>query len=80
MSKPDDRVEIVLSQNEALVLFEFLSRFSDSGRLAVDDQAEERVLWDVCALLERDLVDPLRPNYGELLRKAREDVRDDVGG
>lgn len=85
MSNSEERVEISLSQSEALVLFEFLSRFSESGRLVVDDQAEERVLWDVCCLLERDFVGPLRvdglgAHYRDLLRKAREDVRDGAGG
>jgi hypothetical protein len=80
VSNSEERVEISLSQSEALVLFEFLSRFSESGRLTVDDQAEERVLWDVCCLLERDLVGPLRVDYSELLRKARDEVRDSTVG
>ncbi len=65
-----------LNQSQALMLFEFLSRFSQDGRLAIEHQAEERVLWDLCAILERQLVEPLRPDYDQLLRKARDLVAD----
>ena len=47
-------VTITLSRAQALVLFEFLSRFSDDRKLEVQDQAEQRVLWDMCCDLERD--------------------------
>ena len=70
------KVIIELSKSEALVLFEFLSRFSQGERLDIEDQAEERVLWDVQCLLERVLVEPLQPDYEVLLRAAREEVRD----
>ena len=43
----EERITVELSSSEALVLFEFLSRFSEGGKLEVVDQAEERVLWDV---------------------------------
>ena len=43
----EERITIELSSSQALVLFEFLSRFSEAGKLEVVDQAEERVLWDV---------------------------------
>ena len=73
---PPESVEIVLSQSEALVLFEFLSRFDESESWGIQDQAEERVLWDILAFLETKLVQPFRPDYEDLLRKARRDVRD----
>jgi len=71
-----DKVTIELSPSEALVLFEFVSRFSQDGELEIMDQAEERVLWDVCSLLERALSEPFLPNYSNLLAKARDEVRD----
>ena len=58
------------------MLFELLSRYSDSGSLQTIDQAEERVLWDLCALLERSLVAPLAPDYTEQLASARARLRD----
>jgi hypothetical protein len=80
MNENKNSIALQLSQDEALVLFEFLSRFSDKGELRVEDQAEERVLWDVCCLLEKCLAQPLRPDYVELLEKARAAVRNKVEG
>lgn len=66
-----------LTGDEALVLFDFLSRFSDTDELTLEDQAEERVLWTLCCALERQLVEPFRPDYPALLAAARERVRDE---
>ncbi len=57
-----DAVCLSLSQAEALVLFEFLSRYSRTNTLDIVDQAEQRILWDVCSELERVLVEPLAPD------------------
>jgi hypothetical protein len=72
----DERIKIELSSSEALVLFEFLSRFSSEGKLEIVDPAEERVLWDICSLLEAGLAAPLDPDYRALLAKAQAAVRD----
>jgi hypothetical protein len=58
-----EKIAIELSPAEALVLFEFLSRFSSDGSLKVVDPAEERVLWDVCTTLESALAEPLAEDY-----------------
>ncbi len=71
MSKKEENITLVLSQDEALVLFELLSRFSDGKDLHIKDQAEERVLWDLCCLLEKQLVQPFREEYAVLIEKAR---------
>ena len=73
-----EKISIDLTPSEALVLFEFLSRFSDEDVLTLEDQAEERVLWDLCASLESVLVEPFAENYQELLDRARAEVRDPV--
>jgi hypothetical protein len=72
----NEKVIIELSHSEALVLFEFVSRFSNDENLEIVDQAEERVLWNVCASLEKILAEPFSPSYSDLLSKAREEVRD----
>jgi hypothetical protein len=72
-------VSLDLSHDEALVLFEFVARYSESSQLEIADPAEQRVLWDICCLLERSLVEPLDPNYDDFLAAARERVRDEVG-
>ena len=76
-----DRREVVirLSQDEALVLFEWLSRTdeltNDFGDLVVD-QAEQRALWNLTCLFERELVQPFAADYAELVDQARERLRD----
>jgi hypothetical protein len=70
------KVTLSLSREEALVLFEWLSRFNKEENHEFEDQAEQRVLWDIEAMLESDLVEPLDPKYDELLAKARAKVRD----
>jgi hypothetical protein len=74
----DDKQQIAikLSTSEAIVLFEFLSRFNNEGKLELVDQAEERVLWNICADLESVLAEPFMENYNEFLMEAREVVRD----
>lgn len=71
-----DPIKIELNDDQALVLFEFLSRFSDTDELKIEDQSEERVLWNMCCELEKILVEPFSKNYGELLEAARSRTRD----
>jgi hypothetical protein len=70
------KVMIELTGDEALVLHSWLTRFNSTQRGNFQDQAEQRVLWDIEASLETALVAPFAPNYSELLEKAREQVRD----
>jgi hypothetical protein len=74
MSEPNISVE--LRRAEALVLFEWLSPFNTTGRSDVEDQAEQRVLWDLEAMLEAILVEPLESRYDDVLAAARARVRD----
>jgi hypothetical protein len=69
-----DVVTIVLSKDIALILFEFLSRSSESERLEISHKAEETALWKLEAALEKILVEPLSPNYLEALEAARRRV------
>lgn len=71
----DDRMNLSLSNDEALVFFEWLTRFNAS-RPEFVDQAEQRVLWNLEAMLESGLVPPLRADYDALLNAARDRVRD----
>lgn len=70
-------VRLELSAEAALVLFELLSRFSetDADALTLVDQAERRVLWNVLGLLEKVLVEPFLPDYGQRLAVARDRLR-----
>ena len=46
-------VKITLTSDEALVLFDFLQRFSETEKLEITDQAEERALWNLCCLFRK---------------------------
>ena len=73
----NDDVTITLTADEAVVLFEFLSRFSGTDKLAIEDQAEERALWNLCCIFEKSLVVPFDVSYLEVLQAARNRLRDE---
>jgi hypothetical protein len=75
ISMGNDQFSMQLSRAEALVPFDFLSRYSDSDRLEIVDQAEQRVLWNMCCALESGLTEILHPDYKTLLQSARDAVR-----
>ena len=69
-------VTLSLNAHEALVLFEFLTRFSDEDQLKIVDQAEARVLWNLQCRLG-PLMDSINnPRYGDELAAARDALRD----
>jgi hypothetical protein len=75
--QPQQPVHLVLSPDEALVSFEFVSRFTDSDQLSIADQSEARALWNLCGRLEKQLSEPFSPRYSELLAQARLRLRGD---
>ena len=73
----DKKINIELTKEEAIIFFEFLSRFNkkhDSSEF--EDQAEQRVLLDIECILEKELREPFRSDYKEIVKKARTAVRD----
>lgn len=72
----DKRIE--LSDDEVLVLGNWLHRFNESGEAAFEDQAEQRCLWNLEALLEKQNDAIFSPSHGELLVEARKRLRDDL--
>lgn len=73
-----ENIQLEISRDEAIILFEFLSRFSDDENLEIIDQAEKRVLWNMLSDLEKILAEPFTENYAEMLEKARENVREKI--
>jgi hypothetical protein len=73
-----EEVVIKLTKDEALVLFEFLSRFSDEDKVSIEDQAEQRALWNLACVFEKVLVEPFSENWPDIISEARERLRDDV--
>jgi hypothetical protein len=73
-------VTIALNRAEALVLFDLLRRWAQGGddaAIVIEQQAEQRVLWDILASLEQRLVAPFSIDYASLLAAARQKVQDD---
>jgi hypothetical protein len=69
----DSEVEIRLTPDEAVVLDELLRRFSATDQLTIEDQSEQRALWNLQCLFER-AGDPNWPS----LEQARSALRDSL--
>jgi len=68
-------IKLELSKDEAIVFFEWIKRFNEKDN-KFEDQAEERVLWDIEAQLEKKMIIPFNYEYGKLLLEARSRIRD----
>ena len=72
-----NQLNIKLTKDEAIVLFEFLGRFNEKADDSLfNDQSEKRVLWNIECILEKELSEPFEQDYNEILKLARENVRD----
>lgn len=69
-----DGVTITLERDVALVLFEFLSQFSDRDEFRMEESADQVAIWTITGSLESILVEPFDPKYAELLNQARRRV------
>jgi hypothetical protein len=67
----DTPIEIHLTQDQALVLFEFFARFQDSNRLRMLNNAEFIALSAVASQIQSTLAQPFDPNYAALLAEAQ---------
>ena len=73
----DDEINIKLSQNEAWVLFDFVRRFSNEEKLEIHDQAEERALWNLCCIFEKQLsMGSNELSYENFIEQHRSELRD----
>jgi hypothetical protein len=69
---------IPLNDNELLVLSDLISRINKSRILDTFfvDQAEQRMLWNLECLLEKNTPNIFSPDYTEDVKRAREAIRD----
>lgn len=72
MSK--ENINIVLTKDEAIVLDNLLSRFSETDKLDIVHKAERVALWNLCCLIEKEISEPLDTKYNNILDKARENL------
>lgn len=67
-------MNIKLTKDEALVLYDYIYRISENEEL-FEDIAEQQVLWSIEAQFDKELLEPLMPEYKAIINRARENVR-----
>lgn len=79
MHTTNENIAITFSEDETLVLFEWLSRFNKGEQTTLlEDQAEQRVLWDLECKLEKVVTVIFASNYDQMLSEARQRIRDNA--
>ena len=74
-------IMLPLRYDEVVVLADMLGRWEKDGTLdslPFQDQAEQRVLWDLSSSLEPLVDEAFSTDYAAVVAAAREDVRDPV--
>ena len=64
--------EIKITKDDALILFEMLSRFDEDETLSIEHQSETQMLWNISSTLEKQLTEPFEKNYRQILQAARD--------
>ena len=70
MSSAANHVQISLERAHALVLHDWLARIDDRDQTQLDD-IERQALHDLECYLEKQLVEPFKPDYRDILKSAR---------
>jgi hypothetical protein len=68
-------MKLELTDDQALVFFEWIGRLDERDAFPVEDPAEEHVLWCLHGQLEKALSEPFRADYRQLVKQARARVR-----
>lgn len=69
-------IEVSLTDDEALVLFDFVWRVVEEKDVSIQHRGEIAALNRLLAPLERTLVAPVDPAYADLLQAARDRLAD----
>ena len=64
-------MKLELTDDQALVFFEWLSRLDESDSAPCEHESEQLVLWALHGQLEKTLSEPFRPDYKALVERAR---------
>lgn len=73
--KKNNEICLQLNNYEALILFDWLSRFNKAeSSLPIQNQAEQRILFDLEAVLEKNLDDVFSSDYKIRLLQARNQI------
>ncbi len=75
-----ENITIILSRDEALVLFELFARSDDDDAFVLRHNAEYIALMSISCQLEKVLAEPFGSRYDDLLTIARDRVAKDYEG
>ena len=71
MTTSDETINLQLTRDEALVLFELIAEYDMEPELKLPSQAERLAIIHVAGAFEKTLVELFQPDYLELVRAAR---------
>lgn len=75
----NNKITLQFSNEEALVLFDWLSRFNENTPSEYfQDQVEQSILWDIEVALEKNIPEIFNSNYEEELLKARIKIKNHI--
>ncbi len=72
-------MDLDINKEEAIVLWNILRRYSETGLLGTEDQAEQRALWNLECVLEKTVGNFYEGEWEFALNSAYEKLRDDNG-
>ncbi len=64
-------MKLELTDDQALVLLEWLARLEALAEPPYEHPAEQQVVWEIEAQLDRVLVEPFKPDYQQLVAAVR---------
>ena len=69
-----NKIQIEISEDDAIVLFEFFERFGDKEDLYFVHPAEYLSLMRISAQIDKSTAGMFKENYREILKHARERI------
>ena len=75
-----DEVNLKISEDDAVVLFEFFERFDDKEKLYFVHPAEYISLMKISGQVDKGTSAMFKSDYGELLQRARERIAEGFEG
>ena len=67
-----NKIKIEISEDDAIVLFEFFERFSEKEEMYFVHPAEYLSLMKISAQIDKSITAMFKKDYGKILKNARE--------
>ena len=71
-------ITLRLTHDEALVFLEWIREIDKAETTIFKHPAEQKVVWKVERIIEKELGEPFHPEHGRLLAEARKRIYEDV--